>query len=233
MSINQLFRATKDASPIILPSLLLCDFANLQREAERLEEAGFQALHLDVMDGVFVPNLSYGLSVVKSLRRVTQLPLDVHLMIANPTQYIEAFRDAGADIITFHAEATREHHSVLEQIRNVGAKAGIVLNPATPVSDIESVVELCDLVLVMSVQAGFGGQSFRPEVLPKFQQLRSRAAARTDLILEIDGGINEQTIAQSCAAGAQWLVVGSGIFAHQDYAAAHQTLVAAAAIGRL
>lgn len=213
--------------PLILPSMLLCDFANLQREAERLAEAGYQALHLDVMDGVFVPNLSYGLSVVKSLRRVTSLPLDVHLMIANPAQYIEAFREAGADIITFHAEATPHHAAVLEQIRRTGAAAGIVLNPATPVADVAAVVELCDLALVMSVQAGFGGQSFRPEVLNKFQHFRELSQARSDLILEIDGGINRDTAAQAHHAGAQWLVVGSGIFAHTDYAAAHQALLAA------
>lgn len=213
--------------PLILPSMLLCDFANLQREAERLAEAGYQALHLDIMDGVFVPNLSYGLSVVKSLRRVTPLPLDVHLMIANPAQYIEAFREAGADVITFHAEATPHHAAVLEQIRRTGAAAGIVLNPGTPVSDVAAVIELCDLALVMSVQAGFGGQSFRPDVLEKFHHFRQLAQARPDLILEIDGGINRDTAAQACQAGAQWLVVGSGIFAHQDYAAAHQALLAA------
>lgn len=214
--------------PVILPSLLLCDFANLQREAERLEMAGFQALHLDVMDGVFVPNLSYGLSVVKSLRRVTKLPLDVHLMIANPAQYIDAFREAGADFITFHAEATSDHAGVLEQIRRSGAGAGIVLNPGTPVADVATVIELCDLVLVMSVQAGFGGQSFRPEVLGKFSELRALAASKPDLILEIDGGINLGTMKPACDAGAQWLVVGSGIFAHSDYAAAHRNLLAAA-----
>jgi ribulose-phosphate 3-epimerase len=209
--------------------MLLCDFANLQREAERLAEAGFRALHLDIMDGVFVPNFSYGLSVVRSLRRVTGLPLDVHLMIANPAQYIDAFRDAGADAITFHAEATAQHAAVLEQIRRSGAAAGIVLNPDTEVHEIDAVIELCDLVLVMSVQAGFGGQAFRPEVLPKLAQLRALAAARSDLILEIDGGINAQTIGPACVAGAQWLVVGSGIFAHPDYGLAHQQLLAAAA----
>lgn len=219
-----IFNATP---PLILPSLLLCDFANLQQEAERLEAAGFQALHLDIMDGVFVPNLSYGLSIVKSLRRVTKLPLDVHLMIANPAQYIDAFREAGADIITFHAEATADHAGVLEQIRCSGAAAGIVLNPGTPVGDVAAVIELCDLVLVMSVEAGFGGQSFRPEVLKKFAELRALAAAKPDLILEIDGGINWNTMKPACDAGAQWLVVGSGIFAHADYAAAHQNLLAA------
>lgn len=218
----------QQSAPLILPSLLLCDFANLQREAEHLEAAGFQALHLDIMDGVFVPNLSYGLSVVKSLRRVTKLPLDVHLMIANPTQYVDAFREAGADIITFHAEATKDHAGVLEQIRRGGAGAGIVLNPATPVSDVAAVIELCDLVLVMSVQAGFGGQSFRPDVLGKFAELRALAAAKPELILEIDGGINLGTMKPACQAGAQWLVVGSGIFAHSDYAAAHRNLLAAA-----
>ncbi len=211
--------------PIILPSLLLCDFANLQREAERLEEAGFKALHLDVMDGVFVPNISYGMTIVSALRKVTSLPLDVHLMIANPGQYIHAFRDAGADVITFHAEATTEHAEVLTQIRDSGAGAGLVLNPETQVNEIEGVLPLCDLVLVMSVQAGFGGQAFRPDVLAKFSDLRQSTAANPDLILEIDGGINDQTIGQSSQAGAQWMVVGSGIFKHADYRVAHDQLL--------
>jgi ribulose-phosphate 3-epimerase len=226
-TVRKPWREISSDGPVILPSLLLCDFANLQREAELLEAAGFQSLHLDIMDGVFVPNLSYGLSVLKSLRRVTKLPLDVHLMIANPSQYIEAFREAGADIITFHAEATPDHAGVLEQIRRSGAGAGIVLNPATPVTDIAAVVELCDLVLVMSVQAGFGGQSFRPEVLGKFAELRALSSAKPDLILEIDGGINLASMKPACDAGAQWLVVGSGIFAHTDYASAHENLLAA------
>lgn len=226
-TVRKPWREISTDRPVILPSLLLCDFANLQREAELLEAAGFQALHLDIMDGVFVPNLSYGLSVLKSLRRVTKLPLDVHLMIANPSQYIEAFREAGADMITFHAEATPDHAGVLEQIRRSGAGAGIVVNPTTPVTDIAAVVELCDMVLVMSVQAGFGGQSFRPEVLGKFAELRALSSAKPDLILEIDGGINLATMKPACDAGAQWLVVGSGIFAHDDYAAAHENLLAA------
>jgi ribulose-phosphate 3-epimerase len=224
-SITPLFAG--DSTPVILPSMLLCDFANLQREAEALEAAGFRGLHLDIMDGVFVPNISYGLSVVKSLRRVTRLPLDVHLMIANPAQYVEAFREAGADIITFHAEATTEHAAVLEQIRRVGAAPGIVVNPQTPVAEIDAVLSLCDIVLVMSVQAGFGGQAFKPEVLPKFEELRNAAASKSDLVLEIDGGINRATIGQAASAGAQWFVVGSGIFAESDYAQAHQQLLAA------
>jgi len=215
--------------PLILPSMLLCDFANLQREAERLEQAGFRALHLDVMDGVFVPNISYGLTIVRALRSVTKLPLDVHLMIADPGQYVEAFREAGADLITFHAEATREHAAVIEKIHSAGAAAGIVLNPQTPVSEVAAVVPDCQLVLVMSVQAGFGGQSFQPQVLPKLTELRQVAGAPADLVLEIDGGIDTPTISAAAAAGAQWFVVGSGIFRHpdQDYAAAHRQLLAA------
>lgn len=211
--------------PIILPSLLLCDFTNLQRECERLEVAGFRALHLDVMDGVFVPNLSYGLTIVQAIRKVTSLPLDVHLMIADPEKYVTSFRDAGADVITFHAEATTRHAQVLEKIRDSGAAAGLVLNPDTPVASVADSLPLCDSVLVMSVQAGFGGQSFRPEVLDKFSELREQGPE--GLMLEIDGGINQQTVADSVNAGAQWLVVGSGIFKHDDYAAAHQNLLSA------
>lgn len=213
--------------PVILPSLLLCDFTNLKRECERLEQAGYRALHLDVMDGVFVPNLSYGLTIVEAIRKVTTLPLDVHLMIANPGQYVTQFRDAGADVITFHAEATQDHAEVLGKIRESGAAAGLVLNPGTAVTEVDSVLQLCDLVLVMSVQAGFGGQSFQPEVLEKFCTLRQQAG--NDLLLEIDGGINDSTIAESVRAGAQWLVVGSGIFKHEDYEAAHRRLLQAVA----
>ncbi len=212
--------------PVILPSLLLCDFTNLQRECERLEEAGFRALHLDVMDGVAVPNISYGLTIVEAIRKVSRLPLDVHLMIANPGQYVQNFRDAGPDIITFHAEATQEHCEVLGQIKDSGAAAGLVVNPDTGIDQIQSSLSLCDLVLVMSVQAGFGGQSFQPAVLDKFQQLRQQGPE--GLVLEIDGGINDSTIAESCSAGAQWMVVGSGIFKHDDYRAAHQRLLSAA-----
>lgn len=213
--------------PVILPSLLQCDFANLQREVERLEAAGFRALHLDVMDGVFVPNISYGMTIVSAVRRITKLPLDVHLMIADPASYVEQFREAGADLITFHAEATTEHAQTLEKIRSLGAGAGIVLNPQTAVAAIESVLPLCDLVLIMSVQAGFGGQAFQADVLRKLQSLRDAANAPETLILEMDGGINQQSVGQCVAAGAEFLVVGSGIFKHQDFSAAHASLLAA------
>lgn len=226
MNGRECLKALAVDGPVVLPSLLLCDFTNLRDECQRLKDAGFRALHLDVMDGVFVPNLSYGLTIVEAIRKVTDLPLDVHLMIADPGKYAKQFREAGADVITFHAEATPDHAEVLGQIRDAGAGAGLVINPDTPVSAIQPSLQLCDLVLVMSVQAGFGGQSFRPEVLEKFSQLREEGP--DGLLLEIDGGINDATVGQSVAAGAQWLVVGSGIFKHEDYAAAHQGLLKAA-----
>ena len=150
----------REASPAVLPSLLLCDFGNLEHEIERLEEAGVAALHLDVMDGVFVPNFTYGMTIVSALRKLTDLPLDVHLMMVHPEKYVEQFYEAGADIITVHAEATDDAPALLQQIRALGAAAGIAVNPDTPISEIKASLPHADLALVMSVHAGFGGQSF-------------------------------------------------------------------------
>lgn len=211
----------RESAPAILPSLLLCDFGNLEREVRRLEEAGVPALHLDVMDGDFVPNFTYGMTIVAAVRKLTKLPVDVHLMISQPGRYVRQFREAGADMITFHIEAEANPRPLLAQIRELGAAAGIVLNPPTPVSAIAACLDLCDLVLVMSVQAGFGGQKFNPIALEKLREIRRLAP---HVLLEIDGGINTDTIQASAQAGAQLLVVGSGIFAHQDYASAVQKL---------
>ncbi len=205
----------REAAPAVLPSLLLCDFGNLEREVGRLEEAGVSALHLDVMDGSFVPNLTYGMPIVEALRRLTDLPLDVHLMIACPQQYVEQFFNAGADIITFHIEAVDDARPILRQIRALGAGAGIALNPSTPLAEIENCLELCDLVLVMSVDAGFGGQEFNPTALDKLQRLRD--LINNDVLLEIDGGVNEGTIARCAEAGGQLFVVGSAIFRQEQY----------------
>ncbi len=202
-------------TPVILPSLLQCDFGNLQREVERLEEAGVQALHLDVMDGHFVPNFTYGMPIVAALRKLTQLPLDVHLMISEPSRYASAFIDAGADLITFHIEAQPEPRSLLQEIRQRGLGAGLALNPATPVEDVEPFLDVCDLVLVMSVPAGFGGQSFDPVALEKLQALQSQG--REGLMLEVDGGVNADTIASCAGAGASLFVVGSAIFCQPVY----------------
>lgn len=200
--------------PQVLPSLLLCDFAHLASEIEAVEAAGAGGLHLDVMDGHFVPNLTYGLTLVEAIRKVTSLPLDVHLMISNPESFVGHYVDAGADIITVHIEAVPQPQAVLEQIRRLGVAAGLALNPPTPLASIENYLDLCDLVLVMSVMPGFGGQQFDPAALNK---LRSLQAHGGDFVLEVDGGVNEKTIQKCAAAGAQWFVAGSAIFGHEDY----------------
>ena len=201
--------------PAVLPSLLLCDFANLQREVERLEEAGVEALHLDVMDGQFVPNLTYGMPIVESLRKITSLKIDVHLMIASPQTYAKAFVAAGADLITFHIEALGQPVSLLEEIRGLGTAAGLAINPSTPMDSLLPFVPNCDLVLIMSVQAGFGGQAFNPVALERLKMLRETFGP--DLLLEVDGGINCQSTPDVTAHGADLLVVGSAIFREADY----------------
>ena len=202
----------------MLPSLLMCDYAHLQDEVDRLEAAGVAALHLDVMDGHFVPNLSYGLPLVQSFRKMTRLPLDVHLMISDPAEYVARFFEAGADGMTIHAEAVENPRPVLEKIRSLGGSAGLAINPPTPVSAIRHCLDVCDLVLVMSVMPGFGGQEFDRRALDKLRELRPLVG--DDVLLEIDGGVHESTIGDCTAAGAQLLVVGSAIFKSHDYAAA-------------
>jgi ribulose-phosphate 3-epimerase len=214
MSRHEQVERLRQSAPAVLPSLLQCDFGNLEREVAALAAANVEALHLDVMDGNFVPNLTYGMPVVAGLRRLTDVPLDCHLMINHPERFVDPFCDAGADVITFHIEAVDDPRPVLARIRERGVGAGIALNPDTPVSDIADCLDLCDLVLVMSVQAGKGGQKFNPVALDKLQQVRDLAP---HVLLEIDGGINSQTIAQSARAGAQLFVVGSAIFGHPDY----------------
>ena len=201
--------------PTILPSLLLCDFANLEREVRLLEEAGVECLHLDVMDGSFVPNMSYGMPIVSALRKVTDLLLDVHLMIRDPSTYASQFVDAGADLITFHIEALGQPTTLLEMIRSQGVAAGLAINPSTEMSRVSPFVSECDLMLVMSVEAGFGGQAFNPIALERVSDLRKAHGA--DLLLEVDGGINEKTVGQCTVNGADLLVVGSAIFREADY----------------
>lgn len=215
----------RQGAPSVLPSLLQCDFGHLEREVRRLEEAGVHALHLDVMDGDFVPNFTYGMTIVDAVRKLTDLLVDVHLMISKPQRYLKQFREAGADSITFHIEAEPNARPLLEEIRSLGAAAGVVLNPLTPVDAITPCLDLCDMVLVMSVQAGFGGQSFNPVALEKLRQIRKLAP---DVLLEIDGGVNAATAQQCGQAGAQLMVVGSGIFAHADYTQAVQSLTSLA-----
>jgi ribulose-phosphate 3-epimerase len=216
------FVQLKEAAPLILPSFLQCDFGNLEREVRSIEAADVRALHLDVMDGHFVPNLTYGMPIVAALHRLSDLPLDVHLMIANPEQYVDAFVEAGADCVTVHIEAHDEIPAVLDRIQELGAAAGIAINPDTPMRVLEPCVGRCDLVLVMSVQAGFGGQSFNEVALAKLRTARGQFGE--DVILQIDGGINADTLRQCTAAGAEMLVVGSAIFQAPDYRAAVQQL---------
>jgi ribulose-phosphate 3-epimerase len=211
------------SGPVILPSLLLCDFANLQREVEQLQEAGIRGLHLDVMDGQFVPNLTYGMPIVDALRKATEMPLDVHLMIDQPERYLQAFANAGADLLTVHIEACEDIVSTLSEIRSLGMAAGVALNPSTDISQIEPALDVADLVLVMSVPAGFGGQPFEPVALEKTSQLRSRDDG--NWVLEMDGGINTDTIARCRAAGADWLVIGSAIFGQSSYSSAIEKLL--------
>jgi ribulose-phosphate 3-epimerase len=203
------------ASPGILPSLLACDFAHLEQEVHRVEAAEVPALHLDVMDGHFVPNLSIGVPIIEAVRRITDLPLDVHLMISDPAKYIEAFRKAGADSITIHVEAVADPRPVLDRIRELGAFAGLALNPPTPLSAIETSLPHCDLVLVMSVMPGFGGQKFEDEALTKLRTLRDRADC--DALLEVDGGVGLKTIGSCAEAGAELFVAGTAIFKTDDY----------------
>jgi ribulose-phosphate 3-epimerase len=206
----------RDAAPLVLPSLLLCDFGNLEREVAQLEQAGVQALHLDVMDGDFVPNFTYGMPIVEALRRLTDLPLDVHLMISKPHRYVAQFFEAGADLITFHVEAVEDPRPLLQRIRGLGAGAGVALNPGTPLSRVEPCLDLCDLLLVMSVEAGFGGQPFDAVALEKLRQ--ARGLTRGDVLLEVDGGVSHKTIPSCAEAGAQLFVVGSAIFRSDRYA---------------
>jgi ribulose-phosphate 3-epimerase len=179
------------------------------------------------MDGHFVPNLSYGLPLVQAFRNMTQLPLDVHLMISEPGEYVERFFEAGADGMTIHAEAVENPRPVLEKIRSLGGSAGLAINPPTPVSAIRHCLDVCDLVLVMSVMPGFGGQEFDRRALDKLRELRPLVG--DDVLLEIDGGVHESTIGDCTAAGAQLLVVGSAIFKSRDYAAAIDGLTELAA----
>jgi len=203
------------AVPLIGPSLLACDFGNLEREVRRLEEAGARILHLDVMDGHFVPNLSFGLPIVEAVRRVTDLALDVHLMISEPGRYVRAFREAGADLITIHVEVVPDPAFLLAEIRSLGAGAGIALNPPTAVETVEDYLDQCDLVLTMSVMPGFGGQPFQPVALEKLRWLHEKAGS--DVLLSVDGGLNFDTIGPCAEAGAQLFVTGTALLGYEDY----------------
>lgn len=202
------------SSYLLAPSLLAADFTRLGSCIEQAREAGADYLHLDVMDGRFVPNISFGPAVVAAARSVTPLPLDVHLMIVEPERYVDAFAAAGADVITVHAEATTHLHRLLQQIRELGARVGLAVNPLTPLTVVEGALPYLDLVLVMSVNPGFGGQSFIASQLRKIEAVRKMIDKSGRAIrLEVDGGINPETARQCVAAGADVLVAGSATFA--------------------
>jgi ribulose-phosphate 3-epimerase len=203
---------------MIAPSILSADFTCLADEIKAVEKAGADLIHVDIMDGHFVPNITIGPLIVKAVRRITRLPLDVHLMISNPDRFIKTFAEAGADILTIHAEAAIHLHRSLQYIRASGAKPSVALNPATPPGMIEYILGDVDMVLVMTVNPGFEGQAFIPEVVPKIERLREWMLRRElNTLIEVDGGINAETIAQVSSAGAEVFVAGSAIFYSKDY----------------
>ena len=210
----------------IAPSILSADFSKMGEEVKNLEESGADVIHCDVMDGVFVNNITFGIKMVEDLRKITKLPLDCHLMIVHPEKYAERFVKAGADYVTVHAEACGDGlEDTLKLIKNAGAKCGAVINPDTPVSAIEKLLPLCDMALVMSVFPGFGGQKFISEVLEKVREIR-RIIRENNLNceVEIDGGINAETVIEAKKAGANVIVAGSSVFKAADRAAAISAL---------
>ena len=204
----------------IAPSILSADFSKMGEEVRSLEESGADLVHCDVMDGVFVPNITFGMKMVEDIRKVTSLPLDCHLMIVTPEKYVQGFAKAGADIITVHYEACKDNlANVLKQIKDAGVKCGAVINPDTPVSAIADVIPLCDMVLVMSVFPGFGGQKFIASVLDKVREIRAIAdGLGQDLDIQIDGGISAENAALVREAGANVLVAGSAVFKAENRA---------------
>lgn len=198
---------------LLAPSILSANFACLERDIKEAERAGADLLHVDVMDGRFVPNITIGIPVVESIRKVTELPLDVHLMIVEPEKYIPDFIKAGADWISFHFEAAVHHHRIVEQIKELGAKAGIVVNPSTPVSFLEEILPYLDFVLIMSVNPGFGGQRFIPTSVRKIEKLRQmKEELNGELLIEVDGGIKVENVDSVLKAGANVIVAGSAVF---------------------
>ncbi len=200
----------------ISPSVLTADFLTLKEDIKKLETAGVDMLHLDVMDGIFVPNISFGNPVIKSIKAHTKLPLDVHLMIDKPHRYIKEFAQY-ADYLGFHFEAGSDNAALLREIRELGCKSCITIKPCTPAESVFSLLPLCDMVLVMSVEPGFGGQKFMPSALEKLSELRDECARQgLDILLEVDGGINQETAPLAVAAGADVLVAGNYVFSADD-----------------
>ncbi len=202
---------------LISPSLLSADFGNLQQEIEMLNQSKADWLHLDIMDGIFVPNISFGMPLVKTIKKHAQKPLDVHLMIVDPGRYVQTFKENGADILTVHMEACSHLHRTIQEIKNAGMKAGVSLNPHTPVGSLENIIEDLDLVLIMSVNPGFGGQSFIPAAMNKIEQTKSLIHSKNSkALIEVDGGVDNTNAKELLKAGADVLVAGSYIFKSKD-----------------
>lgn len=207
---------------IISPSILSADFANLERDIKRVEEAGADWLHIDVMDGHFVPNITIGVPVVKSIKKIASVPLDVHLMIENPQKFVKDFKDAGANIITFHYEAVEDVSAVVKLIQSLGMKAGLSIKPKTKAEEIFEFLPQLDLVLIMTVEPGFGGQAFMHDCAQKITEIKQKAGE--DLIIQVDGGINNVTGHVCTSLGANSLVAGNYIYGHKDIRQAVQSL---------
>lgn len=209
----------------IAPSILAADYANFASELKRIEETSAEYVHIDIMDGQFVSNISFGADVVASMRKHSKLVFDCHLMVVNPERYVDAFAQAGADIMTIHAESTLHIHGALQKIKAAGMKAGVVINPGTPVSAIESVLSLVDQVLIMTVNPGFGGQAFIPEMIEKVAKVAQlRDEKGYDFDIEVDGGVDNKTIKACYDAGANVFVAGSYLFKASDLAAQVEAL---------